>query len=88
MTDYKIFLRDRNESVEYSDERGTYYFAAYLAKGNWKVCLPCSLNGTDHELSAEEYERIIPKIKEGKSMGVYGESMGSGLGESMGSGLY
>ena len=64
MKNYKICLRDRSEGVEYSDDGGIYYFAAYLGKKTWNIYLPCSLNGIDHELSDDEYRRIIPRIKE------------------------
>jgi hypothetical protein len=77
---YTVKLVARNEGIEYRDDGGVYRFNVALANDKWVVYLPCSKGDLfeAHELTAEEQERITPRIAkylEGKKyFGVVGPS--------------
>lgn len=62
---YSVRLVARNEGVEYSDEHGVYRFNVALIDGKWKVYLPGSKgeNYHSHELTSEEEDTILPRVK-------------------------
>lgn len=61
---YSVKLVARNEGLEYRDECDVYRFNLFLTEKKWVVYLPCSKGESFklHELTKDEYNKIIPRI--------------------------
>jgi hypothetical protein len=62
---YTVRLVARNEGIEYRDEHDVYRFGGWLEKKRWIVYLPGSKGEyyEPHELTDEEQNTILPRIK-------------------------
>jgi hypothetical protein len=77
---YQIWLRAKNEGIEYRDDDGVYRFDVALMGNEWSLFIPGSKgeNYTSYELSREEADRILPRIiqylQRTKWFGLFGKS--------------
>jgi hypothetical protein len=75
---YSVKLVARNEGIEYIDEIDVYRFNVELADEKWRVFVPGSKgsNYQRHELTVEEQNTILPRIKKylesRKYFGIFG----------------